>query len=297
MKTLKAAISAGADAVYLGANKFSARAFAGNFDCHELNDAIEYATRFGVKTYIAINTLITDREMSDALDIASKAYNAGAAAFIVQDLGFGENLMQSIPNAVLHASTQMTACTAKDVSTLATLGFKRVVLARELSCEDILKISANTEIELEVFVHGALCSSYSGQCLMSSFIGGRSANRGKCAAPCRLSYKSAKKSGTLLSMKDLCLIDYIGKLSGMGISSLKIEGRMKGADYVRTVVKTYRTVLDGAKLSEKQKLNLLNVFNRGGYTDGYFSGNGTMYTDVLKNPYKKTRRKGRENAD
>ena len=315
MKTLKAAVQAGADAVYLGAEKFSARAFAGNFDGGELTAAIDFAARSNVKTYIAINTLITDREMTEALEIVAHAHNAGAAAFIVQDLGLAVNIKKNFPDAVLHASTQMTACTAKDVNALGRLGFSRVVLARELSREEIKEISANTTVELEIFVHGALCSSYSGQCLMSSFIGGRSANRGKCAAPCRLSYKvisagndgttspcplrregevttnvagndckSAKKSGTLLSLKDLCLIDYIAELSG--IESLKIEGRMKGEDYVRAVVSAYRTVLDGGKLSEKQKSKMLGVFNRGGYTNGYFTCNYVaMFTDALKNPY------------
>jgi collagenase-like PrtC family protease len=158
------------------------------------------------------------------------------------------------------------------------------VLARELSKSQIKEI--DTTAELEVFVHGALCSAYSGQCLMSSFIGGRSANRGKCAQPCRLPYKSAKGEGALLSLKDLCLVDYVHELSDMGIAALKIEGRMKGEDYVRTVVGAYRSALDGKKLSEKQKMKLLGVFNRGGYTDGYFTGNKAgMYMKALKNPY------------
>ncbi|MCL2198661.1 MAG: U32 family peptidase [Defluviitaleaceae bacterium] len=297
-KTLKAAIKAGADAVYLGAGKFSARAFADNFDDGELRDAIAYATHENVKTYIAINTLITDREMAEALDVAELAHNAGAAAFIVQDLGLAAAIRQRLPSAVLHASTQMTACTAKDVNTLGKLGFSRVVLARELSHKEIGAIAKNTDIELEVFVHGALCSSYSGQCLMSSFIGGRSANRGKCAAPCRLTYKAGKKSGTLLSLKDLCLADYIGELSEIGIAALKIEGRMKGEDYVRAVVGAYRTILDEGKLSEKQKSKMLGVFNRGGYTDGYYTGNHeTMFTETLKNPYGKQPGKRRKNAD
>ncbi|MCL1863431.1 MAG: U32 family peptidase [Defluviitaleaceae bacterium] len=285
-KTLKAAIKAGADAVYLGASKFSARAGAANFDGGELADAIAYAARANVKTYIAINTLLTDREMADALKIAEMAENAGASAFIVQDLGIASEIRRTLPDAVLHASTQMTACTADDVNALGRLGFSRVVLARELSREQIKKIVTSTDIELEIFVHGALCSSYSGQCLMSSFIGGRSANRGKCAAPCRLSYKAGKKSGTLLSLKDLCLADYVNELSVMGITSLKIEGRMKGEDYVHAVVGAYRAILDNGKISDKQKNKMLGVFNRGGYTDGYYSGNHEkMFTEKLKNPY------------
>ncbi|MCL2357696.1 MAG: U32 family peptidase [Defluviitaleaceae bacterium] len=286
MKTLKAAVSAGADAVYSGTQKFSARAFADNFSADELFAAVAYAAKFGVKIYLAVNTLITDREMKEALEVVMLAHNAGVAAFIVQDAGLAAEIKKAVPDAALHASTQMTARTAKDVTALANMGFKRVVLARELSREQIRAIAQNADAELEVFVHGALCSSYSGQCLMSSFIGGRSANRGKCAAPCRLTYKGEKKSGTLLSLRDLCLIDYIGELADMGITSLKIEGRMKGEDYVRAVVGAYRTVLDGEKLSEQKRAKMLNVFNRGGYTDGYYTNCGEMYTSALKNPYK-----------
>jgi len=285
-KTLKAAVQAGADAVYLGAAKFSARANAGNFIGDELDNAIKYANSANVKVYLAINTLMTDRELSQALNIVHQAYHAGAAAFILQDLGLAKLIKQSYPDAVLHASTQMTAHTLNDVNLLGSLGFKRVVLARELSRVQIKEIIASTAVELEVFVHGALCSSYSGQCLMSSFIGGRSANRGKCAQPCRLPYKAAKKSGVLFSLKDLCLIEYIDELAKIGVSSLKIEGRMKGEDYVRAVVGTYRTVLDGKPLTDKHKKAMLNVFDRGGYTDGYFTGKkAEMYMERLKNPY------------
>ncbi|MCL1845770.1 MAG: U32 family peptidase [Defluviitaleaceae bacterium] len=392
MKTLKAAISAGADAVYFGAHRFSARAFAGNFEGDELTRAIEYAAGMGVKTYLAINTLITDREMEAALEIATQAHRAGATAFIVQDLGLAANIMHRLPDAVLHASTQMTATTAEDVNALKNFGFRRVVLARELSRNEIREIAKSTDAELEIFVHGALCSSYSGQCLMSSFIGGRSANRGKCAAPCRLPYrrrarakrgvgtgdachgrhmlskpdallslkdarakrgvgtgdacyvrhmlskpdallslkdarakrgvgtgdacygrhmlsKPDTKPDTLLSLKDLCLIDHVGELSEMGVAALKIEGRMKGEDYVSAVVSAYRAVLDGANLSETQRAKMLNVFNRGGYTDGYFTGSGAEFTEGLKNPYgngrekkpgkkrEKKRGKERENVD
>ena len=289
IKTLKAAVQAGADAVYLGAGKFSARANAANFSGSELTVAIEYANSHSVKVYLAINTLMTDRELVEAFPIVDQAYHAGAAAFIVQDLGLASTIKKNYPEAVLHASTQMTAKTLKDVNILGGLGFKRVVLARELSQGQIKEIAANTTTELEVFIHGALCSSYSGQCLISSFIGGRSANRGKCAQPCRLSFKSAKKSGVLLSLKDLCLIDYINELAQMGITSLKIEGRMKGEEYVRAVVGAYRMALDGKTLSEKQKKAMLGVFDRGGYTDGYFTGNKlNMYMDKLKNPYART---------
>jgi len=229
---------------------------------------------------------MTDRELNEALSIVECAYNADADAFPVRDLGLAKKINENYPTAILHASTQMTARTVKDVEILAGLGFKRVVLARELTREQIKEITTNIKIETEVFVHGALCSAYSGQCLMSSFIGGRSANRGKCAQPCRLKYKSAKSEGVLLSLKDLCLIDYIDEFAKMSVTSLKIEGRMKGEDYVRTVVGAYRSVLDGNKLSENQKAKVLGVFDRGGYTDGYYTGNKTeMYMKTLKNPY------------
>jgi len=292
MKTLIAAVQAGADAVYLGAGKFSARAFAGNFDDAELADAVKFAASNNVKTYLAINTLMTDRELKDAMLVVEHAYQNGVAAFIVQDLGLAVLIKNKFPDAVLHASTQMTAQTLEDVNTLGSMGFKRVVMARELSWEQIKHIAANTSVELEIFVHGALCSSYSGQCLISSFIGGaagRSANRGKCAQPCRLPYKSGKRSGVLLSLKDLCLIDYVDDLADIGVTSLKIEGRMKGEDYVRAVVGAYRTILDDKPLTEKQKGKMLNIFNRGGYTDGYFTGSRAgMYMDALKNPYKQS---------
>jgi len=290
MKTLKAAVQSGADAVYLGAGKFSARAFASNFDDSELTSAIKYASSANVKVYLAINTLMTDRELTEAMTIVDHAYHVGAAAYIVQDLGLAMMIKQKYPNARLHASTQMTAQTLDDVNLLGSLGFKRVVMARELSREQIAEISANTSVDLEIFVHGALCSSYSGQCLISSFIGGRSANRGKCAQPCRLPYKTESKSGVLLSLKDLCLIDYISELAKTGITSLKIEGRMKGEDYVRAVVGAYRLVLDGKTLTEMQIKTMLDVFDRGGYTSGYYTGNrNDMYMKTLKNPYGKGR--------
>ncbi|MCL2456397.1 MAG: U32 family peptidase, partial [Defluviitaleaceae bacterium] len=270
--------------------------------------AIQFANSQNVKVFLAINTLVTDREISDAMKIVDRAYEAGAAAFIVQDIGLARAMKARHEKIVLHASTQTTATTADDVNALEKLGFARVVLAREISRAQIKKIAEVTRIELEIFVHGALCSSYSGQCLMSSFIGGRSANRGKCAQPCRLPYtaspfeanehtaahsqkrnKSAKKSGVLLSLKDLCLIDYVEELTNLGVAALKIEGRMKGEDYVRAVVGAYRAVLDGVILTEKQKKELLSVFDRGGYTDGYFTGNHEdMYMNTLTNPYEKS---------
>ncbi|MCL2603313.1 MAG: U32 family peptidase [Defluviitaleaceae bacterium] len=351
IQTLKAAVQAGADAVYLGAGKFSARAYAKNFHDGELAQAIEYTSAYGIKVYLAVNILMTDRELKEAVELVGCAYELGAAAFIVQDIGLSQMIKRNFPNAELHASTQMTAKTADDVNVLEHLGFSRVVMARELSRAQLQEIARNVNIGLEVFVHGALCASYSGQCLMSSFIGGRSANRGKCAQPCRLPYRmegAAQARGTgrgvergtergagrgvergtergagrgvergtergagrgvergtkrgagrdgkerdvkfapLLSLKDLCLIDYVKELIEMGIVSLKIEGRMKGEDYVSATVKAYRAALDGKTPTAKEKERLLNVFNRGGYTDGYYTGNkNDMYMKTLKNPYK-----------
>jgi len=307
-ETLRAAVQAGADAVYLGAARFSARANAKNFHGDALADAITYARQHGVAVHLAVNTLMTDRELDEAIQLVANCHQLGVAAFIVQDLGLGARIRETFPQAVLHASTQMTAKTLADVQALGRLGYKRVVMARELSAAQLRDIAAGTDVELEVFVHGALCSSESGQCLMSAFIGGaaggRSANRGACAQPCRLPYtagsaKLAKSSfspskrnhpsaAPLLSLKDLCLIDHVGALAQMGIASLKIEGRMKGVDYVRTVVGAYRKVLDGGVLSAKERERLFAVFNRGGYTAGYFDGQTAgMYMDALSNPYKK----------
>jgi putative protease len=294
-EALRAAVEAGCDAVYLGAGKFSARASAQNFHGGALEEAIDFARGHGVLVYLAVNTLTSDREMYEVLRLVEAALQWGAAAFIVQDMGLGQRIKAAFGGAVLHASTQMTARSLDDVKMLAQLGFARVVMARELSFDDLAQIAAGIEhsghkIELEVFVHGALCASYSGQCLMSSFIGGRSANRGRCAQPCRLPYKTGKKTAAapVLSLKDLCLIDHVAQLGQIGISALKIEGRMKGAEYVKTVVGAYRRALDGHKISFAEKAALLSVFDRGGYTNGYFTANHEgMYMKALKNPYVK----------
>jgi putative protease len=300
-ETLRAAVQAGADAVYLGAGKFSARASAKNFHGDALAEAVTYARTHNVAVHLAVNILMTDRELNEAIALVGYAHELGVAAFIVQDLGLAAEIRNRFPDAKLHASTQTTARILEDVQALEKLGFSRVVMARELPRRELQKIASalnrNGSIELEVFVHGALCASYSGQCLMSSFLGGRSANRGRCAQPCRLPYSSAEekiKNAPFISLKDLCLIDYTHELTTMGIAALKIEGRMKGEDYVHTVVSAYRKVLDGSPLTPKEKQNLLNVFNRGGYTDGFYtSRHGDMYMDTLSNPYKKTTPKTR----
>lgn len=267
-----AAVENGADAVYLGGKIFNARANASNFDNEELKTIVKYAHLRNVKIYVTLNTLLSDNELSEALDFAYDLYNIGVDAVIVQDLGLAKILHEHIPNLDLHASTQMTIYNLEGVNLLKSLGFKRVVLARELSLEEIKYICDNTDVEIEVFVHGALCISYSGQCLMSSMIGDRSGNRGKCAQPCRMPYTLIKnsepiKNGYLLSPKDLSTIEYIAKLPN--ITSLKIEGRMKSPEYVAIVVSTYKKAINNAMISEEDKNNLAQVFNRGGFTSAY----------------------------
>ncbi|WP_066684011.1 peptidase U32 family protein [Christensenella intestinihominis] len=267
--SLKAAVENGADAVYIGARNFSARNLADNFD--DLAAAASFAHAAGVRLYLALNTLVRDREIPAWLDTARTAVQAGIDAFIVQDLGCAMLLRELCPSFPLHASTQMTAHNMSNVRALQKLGFRRIVLARELSFSEICAIRENTETELEVFVHGALCACYSGQCLMSSLFGGRSANRGLCAQPCRLGYSANGKQGRLLSPRDLCLIDYIPRLAQAGIASAKIEGRMKPAQYVGTVTRIYRKALDGRPVTEKDKSDLLKVFSRRGFTDRPFA--------------------------
>lgn len=277
---LKAAVQNGANSVYFGANLFSARAFAHNFDLDELKQAIEYAKIRGVKTNLTLNTVIKDSEFDDAINLATKAYEFGIDAIIVQDLGLAMKLIKMFPDLPIHASTQMTVHNLSGALELQKLGFKRVVLARELSMNEISNICKNTDIEIECFIHGALCISYSGQCLFSSMIGGRSGNRGKCAGPCRLSYdllENNKKidSGYLLSTKDLCGLDYIPDMINSGVTCLKIEGRMKSPEYVATVTRVYRKYIDLAlsdkpyEIDDKDKKDLLQVFNRGMSSSGH----------------------------
>lgn len=273
-----AAVENGADAIYLGGKLFNARANASNFDISELAEIVKYAHLRNVKIYVTMNTLLSDRELKDALDFAYDIYEIGIDGVIVQDLGLAKVLHEYVPNLPLHASTQMTIYNLNGVKELEKLGFTRVVLARELSLEEIKYICDNTSVEIEVFVHGALCVSYSGQCLMSSMIGDRSGNRGKCAQPCRLPYKLFEEdkelsSGYLLSPKDLSTIELLKELPN--IKSLKIEGRMKSPEYVATVVKTYRKYLDIAlsssnfNVQKEDKENLKQIFNRGGFTTAY----------------------------
>lgn len=279
-ESLKAAVQNGADSIYFGANLFSARAFAHNFDLEDLQKAILYAKIRGVKTNLTLNTLIKDNEFEDAIDLATKAYEFGIDAIIVQDLGLAKKLIEMFPDLPIHGSTQMTVHNLNGALELQELGFKRVVLSRELSADEIEYITKNSDIEIECFAHGALCISYSGQCLFSSMLGGRSGNRGKCAGPCRLPYElleNDKKidSGYLLSTRDLCSLDFIPFFIKAGVACLKIEGRMKSPEYVATVTRIYRKYIDLA-LSDKDyvvekqdRKELMQVFNRGLSSTGH----------------------------
>ena len=285
---LKAAVQNGANSVYFGANLFNARVFANNFDLDTLQKAIQYAKLRGVKTNLTLNTLIKDSEYDDAFYLATKAYEFGIDSIIVQDLGLALDLIKSFPDLPIHASTQMTVHNLNGALELQKLGFKRVVLARELSINEIEYICKNTDIEIETFIHGALCISYSGQCLFSSILGGRSGNRGKCAGPCRLPFElleNDKKidSGYLLNTKDLCGLDYIPNLINAGVKCFKIEGRMKSPEYVATVTRIYRKYIDLAlsnqkySVQNKDRIELLQVFNRG------MSSTGHLDTEPNKN--------------
>ena len=279
---LKAAVQNGANSVYFGANLFSARAFASNFDLDELKNAIQYARIRGVKTNLTLNTLIKNDEFEDAFNLAKKAYEFGIDAIIVQDLGLAKMLIKSFPDLAIHASTQMSVHNLQGVLELQELGFKRVVLSRELSIGEIEYICRNSNVEIECFIHGALCISYSGQCLFSSMIGGRSGNRGKCAQPCRLHYKllennSVIDSGYLLSTRDICGLDFIPDMINAGVTCLKIEGRMKKPEYVATVTRIYRKYIDLAESSEPYVVDdadrkiLMQAFNRGSFSCGHLS--------------------------
>ena len=230
-----AAIENGADAIYLGGKLFNARANASNFSLEELEEMVKFAHLRNVKIYVTLNTLLNNAELSEALDFAYDLYNINIDAVIVQDFGLAKVLHEYIPGLELHASTQMTVYNLAGVKELQRFGFKRVVLARELSFEEIKNICDNTDVEIEIFIHGALCISYSGQCLMSSMIGDRSGNRGKCAQPCRLPYTLLKNDtevakGYLLSPKDLSMLDLISSIPN--VKSLKIEGRMKSPEKI-----------------------------------------------------------------
>lgn len=290
-KQFVAAVENGADAVYVGGKSFNARVNARNFSDEEIEKAIDYAHLRNVKTYITMNTLLDDRELAEAYQHACRYYSMGVDALIIQDLGLGKLLKERLPELPLHLSTQGGVYDSKGVLAAAKLGYERVVMARELTFDEI-KEAVSTGVEIEVFVHGALCICYSGQCQLSRFIGGRSGNKGACAQPCRLPYSGIKGEKYPLSPKDLCLVEEIGKLAEAGVASLKIEGRMKSPEYVAVVTSVYRKYLDewqskgSYKVSKEDLEALKQAFNRGGFTKGYFYGNpgaDLMSPDFSKN--------------
>ncbi len=274
---LIAAVRCGADAVYLGAKEFSARRNAENFGLEALENAIKYCHIRGVKVYLTLNILIKEKELTAAFDLARDAYNLGIDGIIIEDLGLARILREKIPELKLHASTQMSVHSASALPILKEMGFVRVVAAREMSKNDLITLcerAKELEMEIEVFVHGALCMCMSGQCQLSAFLGERSGNRGLCAGPCRLPFKAEKGTGYDLSLKDLSLLDYLGELKEMGVISFKIEGRMKRPEYVASAVTAARQSLDKGYVDIEIAETLRNIFSRQGFTDGY-------YTDVL----------------
>ena len=288
-EALRAAVQSGADAVYLGGSSFGARRSAKNFTIDEMKKWIDYCHIYNVKVYVTVNTLIKDSELSELSQYVRDLSDIGADAVLVQDFGAVKIIKKCAPQLPVHASTQMTATDTDDVLFLQKLGFERAVLSRELSFEEIKKISENTSCELEVFVHGAICMCYSGQCLFSSIVGGRSGNRGACAQPCRLPYtivdSAGKKafSGYVLSPYDLCLVSQLDKLKKIGVSSLKIEGRLKRCEYVSAVTGIYRKYIDNPCAVEKSDMTeLKNAFARG-FTTGLFGGEGAKMINH-KNP-------------
>lgn len=287
-----AAVNSGADAVYFAGQSFGARSYAGNLTDEEIFRACDFCHLHGVRVYVTVNTLVFDREYRELDKFIKTITRAGADGVIVQDLGVLRRIRELSPDTELHASTQMTVCSTDGVHALEKLGVSRVVLPRELSSGEIRRIIAESSAEAEVFVHGAMCMCYSGQCLMSSVIGGRSGNRGKCAQPCRLPYSDGTESGKYyLSLKDMSLAEHVNELKDMGVASFKIEGRMKGSEYVGTVVSIYRRLIDEGRMPDARELDELNrVFFRGGLSDGYYNSNigSQMFAfDKPDNPYLK----------
>lgn len=297
MESLKAGIQNGADAIYLGGSSFGARAAATNFDNDELIEAVKYAKLRDVNIFVTVNTSIKETEIEDLISYTDFLYKIGVDAIILSDIGIAEVLRKRYPNMELHASTQISAHSLNDVLELKQVGFDRVVIARELGIEEIKKICDNVDIDIEVFIHGAICVSYSGQCLMSSMLGDRSGNRGRCAQPCRQSYKLINKTtgkiinvngNYLLSPKDLCSIENIEKILDTGVKSLKIEGRMKRPEYVAVVTSRYRKAIDNYinnKITTDKKTlkeDLEAIFNRK-FTSGYLmSKNGSDIINLDK---------------
>lgn len=288
MESMKAAINAGADAVYMGGSRFGARAYADNPEEDQFLEAIDYAHLHGVQLYMTVNTLVKEGELDQLYDFLLPYYERGLDAVIVQDLGVFDLVRRCFPDLPVHASTQMTVTGWRSARMLKEMGANRIVTARELSLAEIREIRNHTDIEIESFVHGALCYCYSGQCLLSSLIGGRSGNRGRCAQPCRLPYQTlggeqapgakTKDNRHVLSLKDLCTLDILPDIIEAGVYSLKIEGRMKSPRYTAGVVSIYRKYVDqylkqgrdGYQVDPADRRILLDLFDRGGFTDGYY---------------------------
>lgn len=285
LEILKGVIESGADAVYVGGSMFGARAYANNFTEEELLEAIDFAHLRGVKVYLTVNTLIKNSEFSKLYDYLLPYYKRGLDAVIVQDIGVVKAIHEYFPSMEIHTSTQMTVTGADGVRFLSQFGVTRVVMAREVSLAEMKRIHEETGMELEAFVHGALCYSYSGQCLFSSILGGRSGNRGRCAQPCRLPYTvEGKKDEYILSLKDMCGIKALDKLRDAGVYSLKIEGRMKQLEYACGVVKYYRSYIDSKKpVSDADYDRIKALGNRCGFTDRYyFDHNGSDMVTYVK---------------
>ncbi|MDD6795242.1 MAG: U32 family peptidase [Clostridiaceae bacterium] len=296
MESIYAAVNNGADAIYLGGPKFSARAKAVEFDNETMKEAVDYCHSYGVEVYVTMNTILKESELKEAIRYVGYLYEIGVNALIVQDTGLVELIQEKYPDFEIHASTQMTIHNGEGALYYRDKGFTRVVLSRELSLKEIEYISKDLGLETEIFVHGALCVSYSGQCLMSAMIGSRSGNRGKCAQPCRQEYRlvsknSGEKKGHLLSTKDTCTIDDIKDIIKSGAYSLKVEGRMKRPEYVAGVIETYRNALDNELENKKfdkeeGKKTLLQLFNRGGFANAYLkkdSGKDMMSFSIPRN--------------
>ena len=285
LEILKGVIESGADAVYVGGSMFGARAYANNFTEEELLEAIDFAHLRGVKVYLTVNTLIKNSEFSKLYDYLLPYYKRGLDAVIVQDIGVVKAIHEYFPSMEIHTSTQMTVTGADGVRFLSQFGVTRVVMAREVSLAEMKRIHEETSMELEAFVHGALCYSYSGQCLFSSILGGRSGNRGRCAQPCRLPYTvEGKKDEYILSLKDMYGIKVLDKLHDAGVYSLKIEGRMKQLEYACGVVKYYRSYIDSKKpVSDADYDRIKALGNRCGFTDRYyFDHNGSDMVTYVK---------------
>ncbi len=273
MEALRAAVQNGANAVYLGSGSFNARQGAKNFTLPMLTEAVKYCHVRGVAVHLTLNTLVSDRETAEVAALIRQAALSGVDAFIVQDLYVVQLCKQIAPDVPIHGSTQMTVCSLPGVLMCAAWGLSRVVLSRELGRDEIHYIVTNSPIEIEVFAHGALCMSYSGQCYLSSVIGGRSGNRGRCAQPCRQCYGYGRmESKYPLSLKDNCLIQYLKELESMGVASIKLEGRMKRPEYVAAVTQVYRAALDQGHVTQEMLNTLAAAFNRQGFTDGYYTG-------------------------